>query len=168
MFLKYYLACTQGNYNCNQQCNVFNVWAISSIDTRTAKTLEDRIQCFNTSERTEKRGGRKIDRDGNLNRYSLAAARATMNKWRDTSRMACQGNVGLLAISQASTEARLARGFSSKASLWGHARSASSCHLRVNCITQVAGCCCIRRTQQLDHRYVAIEFLWRVSDSQVQ
>lgn len=105
------------------------IWAISSIDIRMTKTLQDRRK-LSIHQKEQRNGGRKIDLAMITWTGSLAAARATMNKWRDTSRMACQENVGLLAINQASTEAYLARGSSSKASLWGHARSALSCQLR--------------------------------------
>lgn len=80
-----------------------------------------------------------------------------MNKWRDTSRMACQRNVGLLAIGEASTEACLARGSDSKASLWGHVRSAWSCHLQaivmsidyISCLQQRDNSCITTELQSI-------------------
>jgi len=73
----------------------------------------------------------RLDRDRNGERL---ASQPRVRQWtNDATRAAwlAKRNVGLLVISQASTEACLARGSAWKASLWGHARSVCSWQSRV-------------------------------------
>jgi len=69
----------------------------------------------------------RLDHDRNGERL---ASQPRVRQWtNDATRAAwlAKRNIGLLVISQASTEACLARGSAWKASLWGHERSVCSC-----------------------------------------